>query len=196
MKKPVYIYPTDTVFGIGCCIYEKDAVENVHRIKQSAKTKPLSVLASSYEALFLSFDLPKSMTKKWLHSYFSYGSSLGLPLSWAREELPSWITCDSHFVVLRVLSYKFLNEMKSKKGLFVSTSLNKTGEDPIFEQKKAIRLYQEIENYDCNFVFTGEVIPSGKSSSIILLDESLRSTFIRRGKHDEELQKHLELLTT
>ncbi len=39
----VFIYPTDTVYGIGCDAFNKDSVRRIFRIKQRPRNKPLSV---------------------------------------------------------------------------------------------------------------------------------------------------------
>ena len=36
-KGGVLIYPTDTTYGIGCDLFNKDAIERVYRIKKMAK---------------------------------------------------------------------------------------------------------------------------------------------------------------
>lgn len=38
----VVVYPTDTVYGLGCSIYAKDAIERIHRIKRQDPSKPFS----------------------------------------------------------------------------------------------------------------------------------------------------------
>ena len=43
----VMLYPTDTVYAIGCDLNAKSAVEKVRRIKQLANDKPLTFLCSS-----------------------------------------------------------------------------------------------------------------------------------------------------
>ena len=43
----VMLYPTDTVYAIGCDINSKSAVERVRQIKQLSNDKPLTFLCSS-----------------------------------------------------------------------------------------------------------------------------------------------------
>jgi tRNA threonylcarbamoyl adenosine modification protein (Sua5/YciO/YrdC/YwlC family) len=43
-KGGVIAYPTDTVYGIGCDIFVKSAVERIYRIKGRDKKKPLSFI--------------------------------------------------------------------------------------------------------------------------------------------------------
>lgn len=42
----VIIYPTDTVYGIGCSIYQKEAIERIYRIKGQDWSKPFSFVCS------------------------------------------------------------------------------------------------------------------------------------------------------
>ncbi len=42
----VIIYPTDTVYGIGCSIFDKQAIERVYRIKRQDLSKPFSFICS------------------------------------------------------------------------------------------------------------------------------------------------------
>ena len=42
----VIIYPTDTVYGIGCSIFDKQAIERVYRIKRQDRNKPFSFICS------------------------------------------------------------------------------------------------------------------------------------------------------
>ena len=45
----VIIFPTDTVYGIGCNPYDANAVKKIYEIKSREKIKSLPVLASSIE---------------------------------------------------------------------------------------------------------------------------------------------------
>ena len=42
----VIIYPTDTVYGIGCSIFDTKAIERIYRIKKQDQTKPFSFMCS------------------------------------------------------------------------------------------------------------------------------------------------------
>ncbi len=43
----VICYPTDTVYGIGCDIFNQKAVKKIHQIKQQSVHKPFSFMCSS-----------------------------------------------------------------------------------------------------------------------------------------------------
>jgi tRNA threonylcarbamoyl adenosine modification protein (Sua5/YciO/YrdC/YwlC family) len=42
----VIAYPTDTIYGLGCDLYKKEAIERVHRLKKLSKNKRLSIICA------------------------------------------------------------------------------------------------------------------------------------------------------
>jgi len=42
----VIAYPTDTIYGLGCDLYQKDAIERVHRLRKLSKNKRLSIICA------------------------------------------------------------------------------------------------------------------------------------------------------
>lgn len=42
----VIIYPTDTVYGIGCSVFDTDAIRRIYQIKQQSEQKPFSFICS------------------------------------------------------------------------------------------------------------------------------------------------------
>jgi len=47
----IIIYPTDTIYGMGCDAENDQAVEKIFRIKKREKNKPLSVIVKDIEAV-------------------------------------------------------------------------------------------------------------------------------------------------
>jgi len=46
-KGGVIAYPTDTMYGIGCDIFQQKAVKRIHQLKNRPKNKPFSFMCSS-----------------------------------------------------------------------------------------------------------------------------------------------------
>lgn len=42
----IIAYPTDTIYGLGCDLYQKDAIEGVHHLKKHSKNKRLSIICA------------------------------------------------------------------------------------------------------------------------------------------------------
>jgi L-threonylcarbamoyladenylate synthase len=47
----IILYPTDTIWGIGCDSFNKNAIEKVYKIKNRPAHKPLSILVDSIDML-------------------------------------------------------------------------------------------------------------------------------------------------
>jgi len=56
----VIVYPTDTIYGLGCSALDKKAVGKIYRIKNRAKKKPLLVLISDFKMLQEYFKVDKN----------------------------------------------------------------------------------------------------------------------------------------
>lgn len=46
IKGGIVVYPTDTIYGIGCDILNKKAIEKIYQLKQRNKSKPFSFICS------------------------------------------------------------------------------------------------------------------------------------------------------
>ena len=45
-KGGVIAYPTDTIYGVGCDLYQKDAIKRIHQLKRHNKNKRLSIICA------------------------------------------------------------------------------------------------------------------------------------------------------
>ncbi|MBN1255236.1 MAG: threonylcarbamoyl-AMP synthase [Deltaproteobacteria bacterium] len=45
-KGGVIAYPTDTIYGLGCDLYHKEAIEKIHHLKRLHKNKRLSIICA------------------------------------------------------------------------------------------------------------------------------------------------------
>ncbi len=118
LEGKVFIYPTDTVYGLGCDATNESAVQRIREIKGS--TKPFSVVAPS---------------KQWIRKYCRYGKEL--------EKLPgpytflytstAQVACNNHSGILgiRLPAHPFTAYIAQAGVPFVTTSVNRTGERPI-----------------------------------------------------------------
>lgn len=120
------VYPTDTVYGLGCDPFNIKGVKRIFRVK-GERRKPLPVLASSIDSVekiaFVSQEAKK--IAKW----FWPG-----PLTFVvpkKPTLPDIVTCELNSVGVRVPKHDVALQLISlSNGLLVGTSANKTGEKP------------------------------------------------------------------
>ncbi len=191
----IYIYPTDTVWGIGASIHSQEEHLEVHRIKGSDPEKPLSIIFKSFEQYVEYIKLPNKISKEWLQNLFLKEATLCLPISCIIEEkIPKWVYSDSQFIGTRLLNESWMQDI-CQEGPITTTSLNSKGQSPIVDFKEA----KEFKN---KYIPTGKFIEtsnkklSGSSSTIISLTDGNQVTVLRKGDLLNEVIKHCELLST
>lgn len=188
----VFIYPTDTVWGIGCSIYSEIGHERIAEIKHTSKNKPLSIMFASAENILESFKLPEEITKEWLEEFFKMETTLGLPLSTAKIRIPKWATGESEFVSIRCLSHPVIQSIhKEIQAPFFSTSLNLTGEPPVTKSADARNFHRDHAPDTILIEGKDDKDLSGTSSSIVFIPESLNFEIKREGRRIQEVKEHL-----
>lgn len=190
----IFIYPTDTVWGIGASIYSENAKKRISEIKGSAENKPLSIMFTDVETVLKSFNLPKEFTREWLKTYFTLESTLGVPLKDAVIEIPAWVYGGSDIVSIRCLENSTLKEISSHLNApFFTTSLNITGEAPIQAYGDALAFHKNIQGNPPFFFGNKDHDLSGRSSTIVFIRNG-KVEIIREGLKINEIKKHLELV--
>lgn len=195
MNDKLFIYPTDTVWGIGGNIFSKLCYEKIVKIKKRDASKPLSVLFPNINELMGFINFPNNMTKLWLSKFFELESTLGVPKEWAKTEIPLWICQDSDFLAVRcVPSEEIVKIFSLIKKPISSTSLNLVGEVPIVDNAEAEFFFNKYSS-DEEFIPNSKSKCSGRSSTIVLLAKD-GPIVVRKGLHVEDINEHLKLLST
>ena len=195
MMGKLFIYPTDTVWGIGGDIFSKDSYERIASIKGHELKKPLSIVFKDYEMISELINLPIEISREWLEEFFTYESTIGFPKVWAKKKLPSWICQDSNYITVRCLNSEELDfAFKSIGGPLTSTSLNRTTKPPITTENEALDFHEKYASGE-SFCKQTSTICSGRSSTIVLIDTD-RITIVREGKYINEIREHFKLLST
>mgnify|MGYP001063586605 CR=1 FL=1 len=125
-KGGLVVYPTDTVYGLGCDPFNMEAVTRVFKVK-GERDKPLPILASDVESVkkiaFLSETARKIAAKFWPGPL-----TLVVP---KKNIFPDIVTCNLDSVGVRIPQHNVaLRLISLSNGLLVGTSANKTGEKP------------------------------------------------------------------
>lgn len=98
-KGGLIAFPTDTVYGIGADIFDKDAIERIFSAKGRDSRKPLQVLIADKNDLgFIAgnqSDILYSLVKKFMPG------ALTIVMS-AKSDFPKWVTCGLDTVGVRM----------------------------------------------------------------------------------------------
>ena len=172
----VIIFPTDTVYGIGCNPYDANAVKKIYEIKSREKIKSLPVLASSIE-IVKQITIIDEFTEKIVKKYWP--GPLTLILKLKDKNLKKSLNLEDKIAVRipnSVCTLKLLN----KCNLIVGTSANVSGDSSFTNPQECMK---NVKNYDV-FVDGGTITSKGESTIIEIENEKIH--VIREGALKKE----------
>ena len=170
-KGGIVVFPTDTVYGIGCNPYNANAVEKIYEIKSREKIKSLPVLAYSLDTV-KEIARIDTFTEKIIKKYWP--GPLTLILELTDKKLKKSLNLDNKIAV-RVPDSKCTLKLLEKCGLLVGTSANISGSPPSTDPKECLK---NVINYDV-FLNGGTITSKGESTIIEIENEEIK--IIRKG---------------
>jgi len=172
----IIVFPTDTVYGIGCNPYDANAVKKIYQIKSREKIKSLPVLASSIE-IVKQISTIDEFTEKIIKKYWP--GPLTLILKLKDKNLKKSLNLEDKIAVRipnSVCTLKLLN----KCNLIVGTSANVSGDSSFTNPQECMK---NVKNYDV-FVDGGTITSKGESTIIEIENEKIH--VIREGALKKE----------
>jgi L-threonylcarbamoyladenylate synthase len=185
----IFIYPTDTVWGIGAAYDCEKAIKRINEIKRIDREKPQSLMFPSIPDL-LQFieknDAAILQQLDFLNELFKFQVTLAIPLSSFNLELAPSVACQSEYICVRVFNKPWIKEIfRMAGGAFTTTSLNITGFPPVTDFEKA-KTFHEQYCPKAQLV-AGDMDCLGGTASSIIKIENRKVTFWRKGEHVQEL---------
>lgn len=168
----VILYPTDTIWGLGCDATNAEAVDKIFEIKQRPKEKSLIVLVDTIETLeryvnvtneiesmIFSFKVPTTVI---------YPNPLGLAKNAVNED---------NTIAIRLVKHKFCQQLIREFGKpIISTSANISGEKTPLqfgqiasEIKEKVDFIVERKHDTTNYHEPSRLIKINKDNSITYL---------------------------
>jgi len=133
------IFPTDTVYGLGCSAFHEEALERVFFMKERPAGKPLPVLVSGLEQV-IDWDLiigPVSlMAREIIQEFWPGALTLIFPAS---DRIPDLITGGTETIGLRMPKCQLLLDLITRTRIpLVATSVNISGMPALQEMDRLI----------------------------------------------------------
>jgi tRNA threonylcarbamoyl adenosine modification protein (Sua5/YciO/YrdC/YwlC family) len=171
-------YPTDTIYGVGCDLFNQEAIRKVHRLKGSGGKKPLSFICSDLKDIrryaYVS-NYAYKMMKRLLPGPYTF-------ILEATKLVPKIAMTRQKTVGIRIPDNKIcLALVKELGNPIISTSVYKPDEG-LYNDPAEI---EERFGKQLNVVIDGGVIMAEHSSIIDLSGET--PEVIRKGKGDVSL---------
>jgi tRNA threonylcarbamoyl adenosine modification protein (Sua5/YciO/YrdC/YwlC family) len=191
-KGAVMLYPTDTVYAIGCDLNVKSAVEKVRRIKQMSNDKPLTFLCSSLSNIAeyaMVSDRAYRIMKRLIPGPYTF-------LLPATKQVPKLVLSPKRKTTgIRVPEHTLCQSLLNALGNpIVSTSAHlpdEDGEYPTLNLEKAY-LFDALEN-QVDVIIDNQVDPGFKVSTILdfTTDEP---AVVRQGLGWQEVENWLNIV--
>jgi len=163
-NSPIFIYPTDTIYGIGCNATSKEAVKKIREAKQR-KENPFSVIAPSKEWIDENCIVNEN-AKDWVKRL---PGPYTLVLKTKNQCVAENVAPGKDTLGIRIPDNWFSNFVSEINIPIVTTSVNKSGNDPMTSLED---LDSEIKDKVDFIVYEGE--KNGKPSRIIDLTDDVK----------------------
>jgi len=134
------VFPTDTVYGLGCDATNEEAVKKIFKIKGRSEAKPLAVIVRDIE-----------MAKKVATVERKIERAMGIiwpgavtVILWRKYKLPEILTAREQTIGLRIPDYKLTHLLSENMGRpYVATSANISGQQATIKISEVIKYFEK-----------------------------------------------------
>jgi L-threonylcarbamoyladenylate synthase len=155
----IFIYPTDTVYGIGGDPFIDEAGEKINSIKGRDEAKRFILLIDTVDHLLKYIESPDPKNMKFLMSIWPNPISVILPLNKKTREITGLENC-----AFRIPFNDFcMSVLKKIKKPLISTSVNRSGSVPM---NKFEAIHDEFAN-EVDYIFYREGESEAKASTLV-----------------------------
>ncbi len=172
----IIVYPTDTVYGIGCNPFDKESVKKIYDIKSRDISKSVPVLTHSLKTAEKIVEFDK-ISRKLVGKFWP--GPLTLILKLTDEKIKESLHLENK-IAIRVPNHKCTLELKKKCAFLVGTSANVSGDQPHTNPEECMK---KLQDYDI-FVDGGIIQSQGESTIVEIDNEEIK--VIREGSLTKE----------
>ena len=177
----IIVFPTDTVYGLGCNPYNHDAVLSLYEIKKREKTKPFPVIGYSKKELEKIAEF-NSLEEKIAEKFWP--GPITLILKVKDMNIQKSLSLGEKIAV-RVPNNQCALALLKKCKLLVGTSANISGDGSFSDPKECS---ENLTGYD---LFIDGGIISSQGESTIAEIENNNVKILRKGSISKEMIKEL-----
>jgi len=174
-NKNIYIFPTDTVYGIGCSLFDEEAQADIYKIKSRKKDKPFAVLCSSLEQI-KEIAIVDQVSELLINKFMPGALTLILP---AKEKTAKILGIET--VGVRIPNHVIALNLIDDLGPMTTTSVNKSGNEPLNDYYDIVDQFgDEVEN-----IYKNKYMSSNLSSSVVFVSNN-EVKVLREGAYSEK----------
>lgn len=173
-KGGLIIYPTDTVYGLGCSLYNKQALEKVYQLKGKSKFDPISVIVKDIHQASL-YARISNYAYRILHHCLPGSFTFILP---ATREIPKIMLSKRKEVGIRIPDNSVCNSILENLGQpIVNTSVNLGPSEVLNDPDEIERRYKN----NVDLMLDSDWLPEAIESTVVsMINDNLK--ILRKGK--------------
>ena len=171
----IIVFPTDTVYGIGCDPYNKKAILRLYEIKKRKKTKPFPVLGLSKTELEKIAEF-NTLAEKIAEKFWPGQVTMILKV---RDEKIRKSLCLDKKIAVRVPNNQCVLKLLKQCKLLVGTSANISGTTPFTDPNECSK---NLTGYDL-LVDGGNISSQGESTIVEVQGNDIK--IVRKGSISE-----------
>ena len=170
----IIIFPTDTVYGIGCNCYSEKALKKLFSFKNRPLSKPINVLTDSIEKIELVAENINSKEQELINKYLP--GDLTIILN-KKKNVPDLLTANLKTIGVRIPNHHIALEILKKYPYpLATTSVNLSGESPGIEVADFIEEFKD----KVDIIVDGGKSPIGVASTIVRVENN-KVNILREG---------------
>jgi len=158
----IIVFPTDTVYGVGCDPFNKKSVDEIYKIKNRPKSKPFPILVYSMKEAKQIADFDSDSQR--LAEKFWPGP-LTLILKLKDSKIKKSLDVDEK-IAIRIPNNKCLLELLSTCKFLIGTSANISGQESFTNSEEC---YKSLSDFDV-FLDGGNLEGKGESTILEIKD--------------------------
>lgn len=177
----IIVYPTDTIYGLGCDIFNSKGVRRIYQVKQRDPRKPFSFICSDISDV-ANYCQVSNFAYKILKRHLPGPYTFVLE---ATRQVPGLLTTKQKTVGVRIPDNPIALEIVRELGHpLITTSANTSGDDPVNDPEEiAVRFGKAVD-----LVVDGGILMGDSSTVISLVDDQVE--VLRRGSGDVSWIEH------
>ncbi len=185
------VYPTDTLYGIGCNFYSLNGQKKIEEIKQRSDI-PFSVAVSDFNML-------SELTSQSLNSFKRIIDKISTSkmtfLFKIRNNIDKELVKGSELIGIRIIEIPEISELINFLGFpLVTTSVNISGSLPLNSPKEINEMLKSKPDIDIVLINGGLLPPSAGSTILDISSKKIR--IIREGDNFLKIKKLISELDT
>ena len=171
----IIIFPTDTVYGIGCNCYSEIALKKLYSFKNRPLTKPINVLADSISKIETVSKELKEKERELIEKYMPGDLTIIVD---KKENVPDLLTANLDTVGVRIPNHEMaLKILKNYPYPLATTSVNLSGDSPGIEVSDFIEEFKD----KVDMIVDGGKSPIGVASTIVRVENN-QIKILREGR--------------